>query len=129
MNHKKVFIVILLALGSGYFLLHNSQKRDVALSSLTLTNIEALASTEERKCPDPYDVYDHQLQFKEKEGRFTVDTNGEINILGKKFKVGGAGASTTITATYLLADCNKPSPGNCCPNSRNGEVTLLGFRY
>lgn len=36
-----------------------------------------------------------------------------------------AGASVTIT--YEISTCDLYSPGNCCPNSRNGEAHVIGF--
>ena len=42
-------------------------------------------------------------------------TTGKMNVM-----ISSAGA--TVTLTYELGNCDKYSPGNCCPNSRNGEV-------
>ena len=100
-------------------------------NSLLAKNIEALTSGEGgsgvNPCPDPYDVYNYMLKFIQSRAEFTVDANGEITIAGKKIKIGGAAVGAKVSVTYLLAICDSPSPGNCCPNSRNGEVTIIGF--
>lgn len=46
--------------------------------------------------------------------------------MGIKFKL-GAKKNTKITLTYELENCDKPSEGNCCPNSRNGEINIVGY--
>ncbi len=99
--------------------------------SILAKNIEALSQSEGgssvNPCPDPYDVYNYKLSFPQYYGYFTVDANGEITIAGKKIKVGGAAIGAEIKVTYHIAVCDDPAPGNCCPNSRNGEVTIIGF--
>ena len=37
----------------------------------------------------------------------------------------GFSAGATVTLAYELGDCDKDSQGNCCRDSRNGEVKIL----
>lgn len=120
-----IIVVVAFVSLSGYGVYKNQQKN--VLSDVMLANLEALADIEGGKCPDPYDVYDHQLSFNQKRGTFTVDGNFEINIMGKKFKIWGGSVGSTVTVTYEIGNCDKYSPGNCCPNSRNGEINIIGF--
>lgn len=130
MNTKIFYaIAIAAALLTGYsaYNAHNQQE----LSDVLLANVEALADNTEESdqnvttCPNPYDVRDHQLSFTEHEGNYSADVNGEITIAGKKFKIAEANAKIHVTITYLIGDCDKESIGNCCPNSRNGEVKII----
>lgn len=121
----KALFVSAFALVCGYTV-YTSQKEELKLSELTLRNAEALARGEDSKCPDPYDVYDHQLCFSQRTGTFITDYEGSITIMGIKFKL-GAKKNTKITLTYELGNCDKPSEGNCCPNSRNGEINIVGY--
>lgn len=98
------------------------------LTDVALANVEALAGSDESgstSCPSPYDVRDHQLSFTQRTGSFIVDANFEITILGKKFKIDGVEAGVNITKSYEIGNCDKESPGNCCPNARNGEIKLV----
>lgn len=106
-----------------------STQQNAEMSDLALANVEALAYYESTSgnCPDPYDVYDHQLAFRPETANFTIDSNMEIEIFGKKFKVAGGSVGANITVTYEIGHCNTYSPGNCCPNSRNGEIKIIGY--
>ena len=115
-----VIIIVLFVVGYGVF---SSQVDVKPISDLALANVEALASPDEAgKCPDPYDVYNHQFGFVQRTGRYKLDANCEVTIAGKKFKIAGLSSGVTATLTYELGNCDKDSPGNCCPNSRIGEV-------
>ena len=99
------------------------------LSDLALANVEALAVGDviTGKCPEPYDVYDHQFGFTQRTGTYIVNSSGEINIMGNKIKVGSVSAGTNITVTYEIGNCETYSPGNCCPYKRIGEINILGL--
>ena len=107
------------------------QVNAVPENSILAKNIDALTSNEGEHsynpCPDPYDVYNYKLSFPQHTGYFPVDANGEITIAGKKFKVGGASIGGKVSVTYHISECDDPASGNCCPNSRNGEVKIIGF--
>ena len=125
---KKIFytMAVAAALFAGYSA-YNSQNSN-ELTDIALANVEALAGSNESgstSCPGPYDVRDHQLSFTKRTGNFTVDANLEITILGKKFKIDGVEAGVNITKSYEIGNCDKESPGNCCPNARNGEIKLV----
>ena len=99
-----------------------AQKTEV-LSDVAMANVEALASGESgTDCVDVYDVKDYHLTYVQREGHFTVDMAGEITILGKKFSAGGLSSGASVTMSYELGLCEKPSPGNCCPASKIGDV-------
>lgn len=123
---KKLFgtMAVAAALFAGYSAYNGQNSNE--LSGIILANVEALANDpgDEIQCPDPYDVKDHQLSFSQKTANCTVDANGNITLFGKTFKVSGVEAGTTISKTYEIADCLKPSPGNCCPGSRIGEIKI-----
>lgn len=85
-------------------------------------NVEALMQTENEQCPDPYDVKGMALEFSQRTGSTTAEIDGELNVLGKTFKIGGITAGFSYTYTYEIAQCLREAPGNCCPNSRNGEI-------
>ena len=85
-------------------------------------NVEALMQTENEQCPDPYDVKGMALDFSQRTGSTTAEIDGELNVLGKTFKIGGINAGFSYTYTYEIALCIREAPGNCCPNSRNGEI-------
>ena len=87
---KRVFkiamSVVVLAVIAGVWL--QNRKEETKLSDLAMANIEALAAEEiQKKCPDTYDVYDHQLSFSQRTANCTVGVDGEISIMGKKFKI------------------------------------------
>lgn len=129
MKKKKLIVIVLVAIGlvAGYNMYISPKK--VKLSDLVLANVEALANIEgDGSCPNPYDVYNHQLSFTQRTGRFTLDANCEASIAGKKIKILGVSANATVTITYELGNCNQQSPGNCCPNSRNGEINIISSR-
>ena len=122
---KKIFSIMAVAsaLFAGYSTYNTQQNTE--LTDIALANVEALASGVDAtilECPDPYDVRDHQLSHTQRTGTFEVDANGEINIFGKKFKVGGVNVGAKVKKTYEIGHCDMPSPGNCCPNSRVGEI-------
>lgn len=122
MKNKILLVITIVVLAGGYGV-YSSQVNVKPVSDLVLANIEALASSGEAgNCPSPYDVYNHQLGFTQRTGRFTLNANCEATIAGKKFKIFGCSGGATVTLTYELGNCDKDSPGNCCPNSRNGEV-------
>ena len=125
---KKLFSIVAVAaaLFAGYSTYSGQKSKE--LTDMALANVEALASDVDAttlECPDPYDVRDHQFSFTQKTETFEVDANGYINILGKKFKIGGLEGGVNVTKTYEIGNCDKPSPGNCCPNSRIGEIKLI----
>lgn len=122
------FFIIIITTGLGIHKGHSFLKKN-KMSDLALANIEALAQEESgnSKCPDPYDVYDHQLTFVQRTGQFVIDGNMEVNVFGQKIKIGGAKVGATINISYEIGDCSKLSPGNCCPNSRNGEIIIIGY--
>lgn len=120
---NKILLVIIIVLFVGGYGVFSSQVDVKPISDLALANVEALASPDEAgKCPDPYDVYDHQLGFTQRRGTYTINANCEVTIANKTIKIAGFSAGATVTLTYELGNCDKYSPGNCCPNSRNGEV-------
>ena len=120
---KKIVIpfVIVAASVAAIAITYYSNRLDTMLEA----NIEALSHDEVQSCPDPYDVKNYALGFTIHEGRFSVDVNGEVTILGKKVKVGGFAVGTTVTVTFRLGQCSMYAPGNCCPNSRNGEIEII----
>ena len=123
----KCLFVAVFTMAVGYSVY--SSQQDAEMSDLALANVEALANDESTSgnCPDPYDVYNHQLAFRPETANFTIDSNMEIEIFGKKFKVVGGSVGANITVTYEIGHCNTYSPGNCCPNSRNGEIKIIGY--
>lgn len=128
MNKKfiKVAFVAAIAMVSGVNVF-NAQKVN-ALSEIALANVEALAQGENMTdCPEMYDVKNHQLSFTQRTGEFTVDSGGEITIMGRKYPVGGASAGMHITLTYELGNCDMESSGNCCPGRRIGEIRIVGI--
>lgn len=122
---KKIYALLIIALVAVYNL-YNSQEKE-KLSDIMLDNVEALAQSGEGsgKCPNPYDVYNHQLGHKQRTARVTLDAGCEFTIAGKKFKALEFSANATINVTYELGNCDKESLGNCCPNSRNGEINII----
>ena len=128
MNKKFIKVAFVAAIVMvGGVNVFNAQKVNT-LSDVVLANVEALADDENMiDCPDPYDVKNHQLNFTQRTGEFTVDSGGEITIMGKKYAVGGASAGMYITLTYELGNCDMESTGNCCPGSRIGEIRIVGL--
>lgn len=127
---KKRFLfttVIIVTMFTAYKMYLTHEETD--FSDMLLANIEALADdyevNNEIKCPDPYDVKNHQLSFTQRQGRFSTDIHGEITIAGRKFTLGGGKANIVVDVTYEIGDCNKRSEGNCCPNKRNGEINII----
>lgn len=127
------FIVVMAIVGSiagyGIYLTQTQSENGSTekMSDILLANVEALSFIEDgtKKCPDPYDVYNHQLSFSQRTGTFIIDANLEINVFGKVIKVVGGQVGSSVTITYEIGDCSLYSPGNCCPNSRNGEIHIL----
>ena len=91
-------------------------------------NVDALSNTEAVSCPDPYDVKNYMLEFPMFTEVVTIGINGDVTLAGKKFTLGGFSIGAEVKITYQLSQCSKPSEGNCCPNSRNGEVRILGYK-
>ena len=96
---KKIFSIMAVAsaLFAGYSTYNTQQNTE--LTDIALANVEALASGVDAtilECPDPYDVRDHQLSHTQRTGK--------------------------VKKTYEIGHCDMPSPGNCCPNSRIGEI-------
>ncbi|MDE5981042.1 MAG: NVEALA domain-containing protein [Bacteroidaceae bacterium] len=128
MSKKRIYaIVVAASLFTGYSAYHAQNKQE--LSDTLLANVEALATGDEdekeTQCPNPYDVRDHMLNFKQRKGDFSTNASGEISIFGKKFKIVGAEANMSINVTYEIGDCLTPAKGTCCPNSRNGEIKII----
>ena len=122
---KSVFVGIIAIVAS--INVFNAQK-SVVLSDVAMANVEALADWENNvDCPEPYDVKNHQLDFVQRTGEFRVSVDGSIYINGKSKPIGTAYAGLTISVVYELGNCGLYSPGNCCPNSRNGEVRIIGY--
>ena len=91
-------------------------------------NVEALASTEVgNHCPKPYDVPDHYLTYRNYEGRFYLDVDGYITIMGKRFMIPGIAGGAELHISYSQGDCLEVQEGACCPHSQNGEVKILGY--
>lgn len=92
-------------------------------------NVEALASTEVgNHCPNPYDVPNHYLTYRNYEGRFHLDADGYLTIMGKRFMIPGIAGGAELHITYSQGDCLEEQEGACCPHSQNGEVKILGYR-
>lgn len=128
MSKKILFIVVIAIVGGiascGIYLMRTENKPTEKMSDILLANVEALSFIEDgtKKCPNPYDVYNHQLSFSQRTGTFTIDANLEINVFGKVIKVADGKVGGSVTITYEIGNCDLYSPGNCCPNSRNGEI-------
>ena len=127
---RKMFLgiaAVAVAVVSGYNV-YQARTSTKGLSDLALANVEALARIEiDKECPDPYDIVNHIYSFEPRTGTFHVDVSGEINIAGKKIKLGGIYANLNVTVTYEIGNCEKTSPGNCCPISRVGEIKYIGL--
>ena len=95
------------------------------MSAFMKANIEALSFYESRNCPEPYDVYNHQLHYDTRQGMFYVDGQGDVNILGKKIRVGGVYIGANVKIDYIIYHCLTPSESNCCPASKIGEIEVV----
>ncbi len=126
-NVFRVAVSVIAVVSVGVISFQNRQE-DTKLSDWAMANIEALATDEiKKKCPDPYDVYDHQLSFSQRTADCTVEADGEINLMGQKIRIGGVKVHSSVEVVYEIGDCDKYSPGNCCPNNRNGEIRIISY--
>ena len=122
----KIGLVIVVAM-VAVINVFNSQK-SVQLSDVAMANVEALAQGEGSVgCTGSYDVPNHYLSYTKETGDFTVDSAGEITIMGKKYVVGGGSAGMHITITYHLGNCDKEAPGACCNGDKIGDVINIFF--
>lgn len=125
---KKIYIVLaaILLVAAPVTVVLSARSHN-AMDDFFRANLDALSQTEALSCPDPYDVKNYMLDFKSMDGCFVVDLNGEITIAGKKISLGGFGIGAHVKVSYILAHCALPSEGNCCPNSRNGDIQIVGY--
>ena len=126
---KKVYIaiaaILFAAAGVATVLAVRSHNR---MDDFFRANVDALSNTEAVSCPDPYDVKNYKLGFTTEKVCCLVDFYGDVTVAGQKIHVGGFQLGAHVEVSFLLAQCSDYAPGNCCPNSRNGEIQIIGYQ-
>lgn len=102
-------------------------------NSILAKNIEALSRSEGGgtgyKCPDPYDAYNHIIDYEIISLDTSVGTDLCVNVLGQKINVVGFEAGAKVTLNYKIFHCRTESAGNCCDHTRVGEISLISITH